>query len=156
MAPNRNRHLTPDLALHMWGWMQMLKILWGFKQKTLYQFGPPNYISSDKGTHFVFNSGERCHTEWTYHVAHCPLSNGLIDNWHRQLKHLLSKMGGDKGMKGWPAHLHECVFTFYMRRLKGGSRLDRFLCSSGTSGEKGIEMDAGMRTVVFIFFPTSP
>lgn len=42
-----------------------------------------------------------------------------------------------------------------MRRLKGWSQLDSFL-SSGTSGEKGIEMDADARSTGFISFPTSP
>lgn len=45
----------------------------------------------------------------------------LIENRNRQLKHLLSKMVGDEGMKDWLVQLHECVLKLNtdMKRAKG-------------------------------------
>lgn len=63
-----------------------------------------------------------------------------MENWNEPLKEWLSKMRGDKGMKGWLIHPHECVFAFSvkMNGARGVWVLDRFLFSWwiwGTGGE---------------------
>lgn len=43
------------------------------------------------------------------HVAHHAQNNGLLENWNRQLKHLLSNPGGDQGMR---ADLHAFMSVY--------------------------------------------
>lgn len=86
------------------------------------------------------------------HVTYHPQSNNLIKNWNVKLKHLLSKMGGDKDMNGWYTCLRKRVLTLNTRRTEGGSLLDRFLYFSGKHGKEG----EGEETVMTIqLFPTS-
>lgn len=68
-------------------------------------------------------------------------------------EHLLSKMSGNKGKKGWLINLYKCVVTLNMKGTKGMSTWDRFLCFCEGSKEDGIGEAAG-RTLQFL--PTSP
>lgn len=60
----------------------------------------------------------------------------------------LSKMRGDKDMKGWLTHLYECVLTLNMSGAKRLSLLDRFFCYFGGSGEEGMGEDASYHYVI--------
>lgn len=117
-APNRNRHLTPDLALNTLWSVQELKILWEDWNRTYPdQSEPPSYISSDQGTCFTECSIQQWAKRYLTsnghgHVAHHPQNNGLIENRNGQLKHLLSNMDREKGMKGRPAQLRVCVYPW--------------------------------------------
>lgn len=46
--------------------------------------------------HGVRQWEKRCHIRWTHDVACHPHSDGSIENYKRQLKHLLSQMGDTK------------------------------------------------------------
>lgn len=109
----------------------------GLKQKILYRFRPPSYVSSDQGMHFTAHGvqqwARRHPIRWTCHVAYHPQSSGLIENWNRLWEHWLSKMG-DKGTRGWLTCLQERVLTLNVRRVREG----RFLCFSRGLGKVGL------------------
>lgn len=92
-------------------------------------------------------SGKRYLSKWALCVAYYPQRNGLIENWNRQLKYLLSKIGGDRGRKGWLPCLHKCVLT----QNKGGLREcphRRESCFPGEPGAEGLGKGAGMTTIL--------
>lgn len=83
------------------------------EQKILHQFGLLTIISLDQGTHFTVCNVQ----QWA--EKYSPLSTSLIEDWNGHLKHWLSKMEENKGMKAGFTHLHECLLI-----LNGGGELE--------------------------------
>lgn len=65
------------------------------EQKILHQFGLLTIISLDQGTHFTVCNVQ----QWA--EKYSSLSTSLTEDWNGHLKHWLSKMEENKGMKGW-------------------------------------------------------